>query len=55
MKKLILLALLPYLAFASDFEQGFLESQNGEYFIKTSTQRLKILTNQTIQKSLPSL
>lgn len=55
MKKLFLLALLPYLAFASDFEQGFLESQNGEFFIQTSKERLKILTNPTIQKSLPSL
>lgn len=55
MKKLILLALIPTIGFASDFEQGFLVSQDGEFFIQNKEAKLKILTDPVIKKSLPSL
>lgn len=55
MKKLLFLALLPFLALASDFEQGFLTSQNGDFYIQNAKGNLKIITSDLIKKSLPSL
>lgn len=55
MKALWLLAFLPLLGFSADFEQGFLVSEGENFFIKNSEKKLRIITSDTIKKSLPSL
>tara|TARA_R110000868_G_scaffold287003_2_gene547447 strand:+ start:3115 stop:4512 length:1398 start_codon:yes stop_codon:yes gene_type:complete len=55
MKKLFLLSLIPFLGFAADFEQGFLTSESGQFYIQNKQGKIKILANDLIKRSLPSL
>ena len=55
MKKLFLLSLIPFLGFAADFEQGFLTSESGQFYIQNKHGKIKILTSELIKTSLPSL
>ncbi len=55
MKAIAFLAALPFMAFAADFEQGFIRKEGPQFYIENSKEKLLIEADEKISRSLPSL